>query len=87
MLGLLSPIAYKWQDIGRALQIAHGDLKSLEFNPAYTDVTRLAEVLSLWFNKNPDKFTWRTIISVVESQYVDSYSVSASMHNFISKIN
>ena len=86
-MGLLRPIEYKWQDIGRALQVANGDLKSLEFNSTYTNSQRLAEVLYLWFNKHPDKFTWRVIISVVESQYIDSYSVSASMHKFISNIN
>ena len=83
---LLCPIAFKWQEIGTALKINYGDLKSIQRNSSYSDVDKLSEVLQLWINKESTDVTWSTILSAVMNQPVDSCTVAIKIHDFVSKI-
>ena len=82
---LLCPIAYKWEQIGTALKIDYGDLKSIQYNSTYSDVDKLSEILQLWINKDPTEVTWNTILLAVMNQPVDSYTVAVKIFDFVSK--
>ena len=45
LLRLLTPVAYKWRQIGEALRIDYGILKSIQHDPVYSNDDRLSEVL------------------------------------------
>ena len=84
---LLAPIEYQWRVIGEALQINYGAIKSLEYNPAYTDTLRLSEVLQLWMDQKPAFVSWRTIIEAIEKPPVNNSAISEEMRQFLSQPN
>ena len=86
LLRLLGHIAYKWEQIGTALQINYGDLKSIQRNSTYSDFDKLSEILQLWINKKPTEVTWNTILSAVMNEPVDSCTVAVKILDFVSKI-
>ena len=52
MKNALLGAAYQWNEIGQALDIPHGTLKSIEFNKQlHDDNARLNEVLSKWMHR------------------------------------
>lgn len=81
---LLCPIAFKWEEIGTALKISYGDLKSIQRNSTFSDIDKLSEILQLWIDKEPTDITWNTILSAVMSQPVDSYTVAVKILEFVS---
>lgn len=86
LIRLLTPIAYKWKEIGEALEIKHGALMSLH-QSHFTDEQKLSNVLQLWIDGQPTNVKWSTIIKAVELPPVDDMSVVESIHDFLSKIN
>ena len=65
LIRLLSPIEYKWRQIGQALKISHGDLENILVQRHY-NADRLADVIQVWLDKQPSEVTWRTIITAVD---------------------
>ena len=84
---LLAPIEYQWRVIGEALQIKHGAIKSLEYNPSYTDTLRLSEVLQKWMDQKPTFVSWRTIIEAIEKSPVNNSSIAEEIRQFLSQPN
>ena len=84
LIRLLTPIAYKWQELGEALQLEYSALMSLQQN-FYTDEKRLSEVLQLWIDRQPTKVNWSTIVMAVQSPPVDNLSVAECICSFLSK--
>ena len=80
---LLSPIAYKWYEIGEALNIDYGELMSLQQNH-FSDKRRLSEVLQLWIDGRPTEVKWSVIITAVELPPVDDLSVAQNIRHFLS---
>ena len=81
LIRLLTPIAYKWKEIGEALEIRHGVLMSLH-QSNFSDKQKLSSVLQLWIDGQPTNVKWSTIIRAVESLSVDNLSFN---FNFFSK--
>ena len=80
---LLSPIAYKWYEIGEALNIDYGDLMSLQ-QSYFSDKRRLSEVFQLWIDGRPTEVKWSVIITAVELPPVDDLSVAENIRHFLS---
>ena len=83
LLRLLNPIAYNWRQLGEALGIKYGDLESI-LNNRCRDTDRLSDVLQLWFDEQPSKVTWQTIITAVELPPVNNLSVADNMCKYLS---
>ena len=73
LIRLLTPIAYKWREIGEALEIRHGALMSLH-QRNFSDKQKLSNVLQLWIDGQPTNVKWSTIITAIESPPVDNLS-------------
>ena len=86
LIRLLTPIAYKWKEIGEALEIRHGALMSLH-QSHFSDEQKLSNVLQLWIDGQPTNCKWSTIIRAVESPPVDDLSIAESIRCFLSKRN
>ena len=86
LIRLLTPIAYKWKEIGEALEIRHGALMSLH-QSNFSDEQKLSNVLQLWIDGQPTNVKWSTIITAIESPPVDNLSIAESIRCFLSKIN
>ena len=86
LIYLLTPIAYKWFELGEALNLQYGALMSIQQNH-YTDEKRLCEILQLWIDRRPMDVNWSTVITAVEFPPVDSSSVAKSIRSFLSKTN
>ena len=65
LIRLLSPIEYKWRQIGHALRISHGDLENI-LDQRNRNADRLADVIQVWLDKRPSEVTWHTIITAVD---------------------
>ena len=65
LIRLLSPIEYKWKQIGQALKISHGNLENILVQRHY-NADRLADVIQFWIDKRPSEVTWHTIITAVD---------------------
>ena len=85
LIRLLTPIAYKWQELGEALKLEYGALMSLQQN-FNSDEKRLSEVLQLWIDQQPTNVNWSTIIMAVQAPPVGNLSVAESIRSFRSKI-
>ena len=86
LMRLLTPLAYKWKEIGEALDIRHQALMSLH-QIHFSDEQKLSDVLQLWIDGQPTNVNWSTIIRAVESPLVDNLSVAESIRCFLSKSN
>ena len=84
LIRLLTPIAYKWQELGEALQLEYSTLMSLKQN-LYTDEKRLSEVIQQWIDRQPANVNWSTIIMAVQCPPVDNLSVADTIRSFLSK--
>ena len=83
---LLSPIEYKWRQIGQALKISHGDLKKIS-DQRSEDTDRLADVVQFWLDKQPSEITWTTIITSSELPPVLEPSIASSILDMCLSIN
>ena len=86
LMRLLSPIAYKWKEIGEALEVKHGALMSLHMSH-FSDEQKLSNVLQLWIDGQPTNVKWSNIIRAVESPPVDNLSTAENIRCFLSKLN
>ena len=86
LLRLLTPVAYNWRQIGEALRIDYGILKSIQHDPVYSNDDRLSEVLQFWFDKQPSEVSWKSIITAIELPPVNNSSVACTMRDFITKV-
>ena len=86
LIRLLTPIAYKWKEIGEALKIRHGALMSLH-QSNFSDEQKLSDVVQLWIDGQPTNVKWSTIITAIESPPVDNLSIAESIRFFLSIIN
>ena len=86
LIRLLTPLAYKWKEIGEALDIRHQALMSLH-QSHFSDEQKLSDVLQLWIDGQPTNVNWSTIIRAVGSPLVDDLSVAESIRCFLSKNN
>ena len=86
LICLLIPIAYKWKEIGEALEIRHGALTSLH-QSNFSDEQKLFNVLQLWIDDQPTNVKWSTIITAIESPPVDNLSIAERIRFFLSIIN
>ena len=74
LICILSPIEYKWRELGQALKISHGDLDNiLDQN---RNACRLADVIQVWIDKRPSEVTWHTIITAVDLPPVHEPSIA-----------
>lgn len=62
-----SKIKTKWFVFGRCLGIPHGELKSWDMTNRGMQDECFLEVLHYWENNEPQPFTWRTVLKVLES--------------------
>lgn len=80
-----SKIKTKWFAFGRCLEIPHGELKSWEMtNRGMQDVC-FFEVLHYWENNEPQPFTWRTVLKVLESLH--EHIVASNLKLELSNLN
>ena len=78
LIRLLSPIEYKWRQIGHALKISHGDLENI-LDQRNRNADRLADVIQVWLDKRPTEVTWSTIITAVDLPPVLEPSIAKSV--------
>ena len=75
LIRLLSPIEYKWRQLGQALKISHGDLENMLVK-RNRNSDRLADVIQFWIDKRPSEVTWHTIITAVDLPPVHEPSIA-----------
>ena len=82
---LLHKIKYMWNTIGEQLEVRYGDIKSAEYNVAYSDTTKLSEVLQVWIDKRTCEVSWRMIITVVKEPPVENKVVAETINQFLTR--
>ena len=82
LIRLLNPTAYNWRQLGEALRVTYGDVKSI-FNKRYDDANNLSEALQLWFDKQPsEEVIWYTLITAVELAPSNNFSMADDIRKF-----
>ena len=81
LIRLLSPIEYKWKQIGQALRVSHGDLENILVQRNYNS-DRLADVIQFWIDKQTTEVSWRTIITAVDLPPVLEPSIAKQILDF-----
>ena len=84
LLGLLTDIKHKWNEIGWALEVGRGVLGSCT-NSYEEDGNKLATVLESWVDTMVTDVTWETVIAAVEGPIVNHKSTSVRIRDFLAK--
>ena len=85
LMRLLNPVMYMWRSIGEQLLLRHGDIMSIEYNPAYNDTVRLSQVIQLWIEMRPCEVSWRKIITVVKEPPINNVNLAIEICQFLSR--
>ena len=83
LLFLLSPIAFKWRNIGDALGVPDGNIQIIKMDGRLDAVDQLSEVLQIWFDRQPSDVTWQNIIKVVGGPVVQVEYKAADIREFL----
>ena len=87
LIRLLSPIEYKWRQLGEGLKISHGDLENIQIQRNY-NADRLADVIQFWIDKRPSEVTWHNIITAVDLPPVHEPSIAERIRDiYVSSYN
>ena len=84
MLNLLAPIAQKWKEIGKGLNVAAGPIESVGQSNK-RDINKLSDVLQIWMDTWSSLVTWENIIGVVEGAIVAQKNEAQAMRDFLAK--
>ena len=83
LLILLSPIAFKWRNIGDALEVPDGNIQSINMNGRLNAVDQLSEVLQIWIDRQSSDVTWKNIIEVVGCPVVQVEYKATDIRKFL----
>ena len=78
---ILAPVCYKWEDIGIALGVENGVLKSEEQSNR-SDFIKLAIVLQDWLD-NCCETTWCIVESAVKGDIVEQQDLALEIEEFL----
>ena len=82
---LLHEIRWRWNIIGEQLKVRYDDIKSVEYNVAHDDTTKLSDVLQVWIDKRICEVSWKTIITVVKEPPVEHNVVAEKIYKFLAR--
>ena len=85
LLRCLVDYQYEWRAIGRGLRVRNGELESLQRSNK-PDKEKLAEVLQLWYDSCSSPYTWRNIITVLESSDVNLKKAVEEICSMLSEV-
>ena len=84
LVTVLWPIKYEYYNIGEALDIPDGELKSIKYS-GDSDNNKLSEVLRIWANSKSSPVTWETIIQAVSDPPVNNKYVADKIREHLAK--
>ena len=87
LLQLLAPLAAKWDDIGKELEIDESLVRSLHEESHLSNDIKLSVVLQRWMDIKSVPVTWETIIEVVESPSFNNKRLGQEIRNYVYKNN
>ena len=80
---VLGSIQHKWREIGEALEIPNGTIKSIDHDARYNDSNKLSEVLQTWIDTQTSDVTWRNVIDVIKEYPVNEPGLAKTIPDFL----
>ena len=81
LLGLLSPVAVKWHEIGSLLGVDSDTMDSLSM-ANFSNEVKMSKILQSWLENEPTPATWDNIIDVLEGP-LESKSLAVKIRQFL----
>ena len=71
LLELLADTCAKWYHIGKSFKLTNNTLENIETSSKDNKIS-LSKVINEWNTTQSSPFTWETVISAMESNFVDN---------------
>ena len=85
LLHLLADMINSWQDIGLALRVSSVYLDGLSCSHD-TLIIKLSKVIRNWMDSHSSPVTWETVISAIESPFVDNKMKADEIRHYLGKL-